>query len=451
MANWRKPVIFALLYLTGSRIPHNLKYIKRSEYRSFEELKRIQQKKLKSLLSHAYRNVPYYTKTLEDAKIVNENGEVQLENFRNVPILTKDIIRDHFEDLKSKDPNYKKRKPYLNSSGGSTGEPIDFIQDKVYREWNFANKIYYKTFVDQQIGDKEFRLWGSERDLLYGKETLKKRLHDWLYNRVELNALKLSPDTLKEYLARINKEKPSWIETYALSMYEFAKFIKENNLHVHSPKGILLSAETPHQEMKDLIEEVFRTRVFNRYGSREAGDMACSCEKKEGLHLNMINHYIEILDENLEHCNPGEMGQLYVTTLNNYSMPLIRYYIGDTAIPAENEQCSCGRGAPLIKDVLGKQASVFKRKDGSRFSGASFVVMMFFKSWIKRFQIVQKDYDLMEIYIILNKQQNEKDMEDIELKIKKIMGEDCKVRFDFVDEIKPTKSGKYLYAFSEIK
>ena len=113
-------------------------------------------------------------------------------------------------------------------------------------------------------------------------------------------------------------------------------------------------------EHKNLIEEVFRTKVYNKYGSREVGDMACSCEKDEGLHLNILNNYIEILNDNLEPCKPGEIGQVYVTVLNNFVMPLLRYQIGDMAVPSKVEQCSCGRGLPLIEKVIGRTGSMIK-------------------------------------------------------------------------------------------
>ena len=174
----------------------------------------------------------------------------------------------------------------------------------------------------------------------------------------------MSEGDMKNYVKIINKEKPKIIEAYVQSIYEFARFIRNNDLEVFSPRGIITSAGTLYPEMKELIEEVFHTKVYNRYGSREVGDMACSCEKDEGLHLNIFNQYVEILNDKLELCKPGEIGKVYVTTLNNYSMPLIRYDIGDMAIPAKNEQCSCGRGLPLIEKVVGRTGSMIKTKKG---------------------------------------------------------------------------------------
>jgi len=157
MFNWRKPIIFALFYLSGSKIPQNLKEIRRVDNLPIEEQKAYQKKKLEKLLSYAWENVPYYKKVLEEAGVI-KNREVYLENFEKIPFLTKEIIRRERENLYSRD--HKKRGSYKNTSGGSTGEPVEFLQDKEYNDWNIANKIYIKRKGGQDIGEREIRLWG---------------------------------------------------------------------------------------------------------------------------------------------------------------------------------------------------------------------------------------------------------------------------------------------------
>ena len=67
--------------------------------------------------------------------------KLPLSKFNNIPILTKTIIRQYREHLVSDD--YVKRKWYYNSSGGSTGEHVRFIQDDIYDKWSFATFYYY--------------------------------------------------------------------------------------------------------------------------------------------------------------------------------------------------------------------------------------------------------------------------------------------------------------------
>jgi phenylacetate-CoA ligase len=439
-----------LLYASGSKIPQHLKFFKKHEYLDYEEIKRITDSKLKKLLAHAYNNVPYYNTILKQADVI-KGQEVQLDRFSDIPILTKSIIRQQGENLYSKD--YKKRCPYKNTSGGSTGEPLSFIQDKNYSDWNIANTLYYKTFAGQDIGEKEFRLWGSERDLL-DKEKPAVRLKNWLYNRMELNAFKMSKDDMVQFVDRINRARPTWIESYVQAVTEFSRFIRENNLTITSPRGVLTSAGTLYPQMRQLIENVFKCRVFNRYGSREVGSIACSCEKDEGLHVSIWNNYVEILSDNFQMVEPGGIGRIFVTNLNNYSMPLIRYQIGDFGIAAENRECSCGRKTPLIKGVVGRHMEVFKTKNGKIIPAEffiHFIGVVYNEGYIKKFQVIQKNYDKIVIRVVISDiEKFNKSKAELISSIKKVMGQDCTVDFELVDEIQPSSSGKYLYTISEL-
>jgi len=442
--NWRKPIIFALLKITGSKIPSILKEIEQIDNSSKKEIEAYQKDKLEKILLHAWQNVPYYTRVLEKAKVV-VNGKINLENFDKIPILTKDIIRKEGKNLYSKD--YKERGFYENTSGGSTGEPVRFIQDKEYEAWNYANKIYIKLKAGQDFGERELRLWGSERDLILGKEKPKIQLRNWLYNRKEFNAFKMSKEDMHRFIDEWNKFNPTWVEAYVQPIFEFSKFIELNACKINSPKnGVLTSAGTLYPEMKEKIEKVMNCKVYNRYGSREVGDMACS-KGGANLYLSPWNHYLEILNKKLIPCANKKIGKIYVTTLNNYSMPLIRYDIGDFAENSYEKY--------EINQVLGREMSVFKTKEGKIIPAEffiHFIGVVYNKDFISKFQVIQKDYKLIEIKVIVKDQKgfNQSKIK-IEDSIKKVMGKDCKINWTIVKEIKPTKSGKYLYTVCEIK
>lgn len=443
--NWRKPIIYSLLYCSGSKIPARLKEINDISQYTPEELKQYQNKKLENLLLYAYENVPYYQKVLPNAGVIID-GKVWLERFDSIPVLTKEVIRKEATNLQTQE---KRRGLFENTSGGSTGEPVRFLQDQYYVDWNLANKIYYKTFANQDIGQPELRLWGSERDLLEGKEKFSIRLRNWLYNRKELNSFKLSDEGMHSFVKEWNYFKPEWVEAYVQSIYEFGRFVQENGYTVHKPKGVLTTAGTLNPEMKKLIEEVFKTKIFNRYGTREVGDIACSCEKDDGLHISTHNQYLEIIRG-----DNSKYGKVLVTNLNNFAMPLIRYDIGDIATPVKDEMCSCGRSFPLIGSVEGREMSMFKTKKGKLIPGEffiHFIGVVHNKGVISKFQVMQKEYDKIIIKAVVNDMNEfEKERPVIESSIFKVMEDDCIINWDFVDDIDSMKSGKYIYTICEI-
>lgn len=451
MFNWRIVLLRMTAHILGRKMFKHLEFLKKIEYETPETFARYQEEKLSKLLIHSYTNVPYYRKILDEAAVIS-GEKVRLENFQRIPVLTKDIIRREGENLYSRD--YRKRLWYPNSSGGSTGEPVRLIQDRNYKDWGFACTFYFNLMAGKNVGEPEIKLWGSERDILKDSEKFLAKINNWLFNVEILNSFLMSEKNMRNYVRRWNKIKPKAVNAYTSSIYDFARHIKGTGAKIFQPEVIICSAETLTPDVRNIIEKVFCCPALNHYGSREVGVIACECLKKEGLHTFPLNTKMEILDESLRPCQPGQMGNVYVTTLDNLSMPLIRYSIGDMAIPAKTPKCSCGRGAPLVETVVGRHIEVFKTRDGKVVPGEffiHFVGVVYNKGIVKKFQVIQKNYDYILIKaVLLDNQKFAETIPALVDSIRKVMGQDCKVEFEYVDDILPTKSGKYLYTISEL-
>ena len=431
----------------------SLRSLRKAERMFKEEVLALRDARLRALLAHAFANVPYYRRVLKESGVVDDDGRVSLENFDQVPFLTKDTIRTHSCDLVSKDLH--KRKFYYNTSGGSTGEPVRLVQDAEYKRWIRAGKLLYDLWTGYQPGMPKVVLWGSERDLFVGRETLGVRINRWIRNEVWLNAFRMTEPKMREYVEVINLHKPVQILAYVESIYELARFIDRNGLSVHSPRAIMTSAGTLYPHMRQVIERVFRAPVFNRYGSREVGDIACECEVHKGLHVSPLTHYVEIIRKDGTPAAAGEVGEVVVTSLVNYAMPLIRYRIGDMAAWAE-EECSCGRSWPLLKEVVGRVSDVFVTATGTQVHGEYFTHLLYFKEWVRKFQFIQEDYHHIRLLVVpavdltVARGELERDRADIERKVKLVMGEESRLEVELVDDILPSPSGKYRYTISKV-
>jgi len=168
------------------------------------------------------------------------------------------------------------------------------------------------------------------------------------------------------------------------------------------------------------------------------------CEHKQGLHCFPWSHKLELIGE-------GKLKKIIVTDLTNYSMPLIKYEIGDIGESCGSQICNCGRPTLFFKDIKGRITDFFINKKGTAIYGGYFRHALFGVEWVKKYQIVQKDYDYILYRIAKSGDIKENDLKKITDFVKRIMGEDCKVEFEFVDEIEPSKSGKYLYTMSEVR
>ena len=139
-----------------------------------------------------------------------------------------------------------------------------------------------------------------------------------------------------------------------------------------------------------------------------------------------------------------------ITLLSNYSMPLIRYEIGDTG-NMSTKKLECHVKTKILTKVTGRVTNHFILRDGTIIHGEYFSHMFYFKDWIKKFRITQKDYDNIICAIVKIKEPAKKEIKEIEISIKKIMGNQCRIKWEFVQNISASKSGKYIYTISELR
>ena len=436
-------------YVKQWRVIEYYKKLKDHQWKTIEENQEIQRKKLYMLIKYASQNIPYYKQMIKEHNIQFSEDTI-FDDIKKFPLLTKDIIRNHFDGLyKFRDSTY-----YRNTSGGSTGEPVIFYQDRNYLEWGIATKILFDEWTGRKIGEPMVKLWGSLRDILKDGQGFKGYLRQQLYGVTVLSSSRMAEKDMYKYVQRINMIKPYLIFAYTNSIEEFACFIQKHHLSIYSPKAIMTSAGVLFPEVRERIEKVFQAPVFNRYGSREVGDIACNCKTSSGLHLIPDIHYVEIVDENGKEVKPGEPGEIIITSLTNYTMPLIRYKIGDRGI-LSNKDCKCGHGLPLLEKVVGRITGNFKNKLGDYISGGLFFSLFYFIENIKQFQIIQEAIDYISINLVLIDKTKLKDMDkdfiEINQTIRKAMGNDTKIKYNIVDEIKLSPSGKYMYVSSRVK
>lgn len=424
-------------------------FIKKNLYRSPETNIAIVKDRLFKILNYSIQNIPYYQKVAKNRNICPTQENV-FDEIKKFPILTKSLIRNNWNDLYA---DIKKKNYILNTSGGTTGEPIKFIQG-----YNFLIKRLSANLVFNQIayynkGDKLIKLWGSIKDLGKNKNNnlITNFINKYIRRVYELNAFKMSDNLMKKYVREINRIRPKTILTYVQSIEQIAKFIDRNNLFIYSPKSIIVSAGVLKAEVKSDIEKIFRCKVFNRYGSREVGLIASSCRKSDKLHINQYHKFVEILDDDGIRVSENQRGNIIITDLTNYKMPLIRYKIGDRG-SLNLSECSCGIGLLRLNNVYGRTVDLFKTSKGNIIDGEYFTHLFYFRRNIKKFQIIQEEIKDLKIKIVtLNKKKLSERIElEIKEKIYSVMGNDIRITFNYVKEIEPSKSGKFRYTISKV-
>ncbi|HEY7339749.1 MAG TPA: hypothetical protein VH591_02610 [Ktedonobacterales bacterium] len=442
--NWRKTVYFAAHRATGGNMPRIYNHFVREDHS--ESHSAIARERLTRILEHSATSVPYYRAIFAERGLSTLGDP--LATLPRLPILTKDIIRANTNYLTSCD--LPRRKWGYNTSGGSTGEPIQLVQDKDFDEEVVALQMLYSSWIGAEVGDCEVSLWGFEREILHGSVGTKIILANKLTNRTLLNAFRMPPAKMRQYLDVLNTKRPRLIVAYAQASYELACFAEQEGIKVRQQRAIISTAGTLYPFMREKIEQVYGCPVYNRYGSREVGDIAGECKYHQGLHVLPWGSYVEIVDEAGNPVEPEVEGRIIVTCLTNYAMPLIRYDIGDRGAlaPAETH-CPCGRDGQILASLTGRSVDAFKTSDGTLLGAGYFMHLIHSRPWVKKFQVVQTSTNEVLYRIVPNGQPGpQADLDEITAGTRVVMGPECGVTFEFVEDIPLLASGKYRYVIS---
>jgi phenylacetate-CoA ligase len=382
--------------------------------------------------------VPYYRRQIESCNL-DLSDRFTVGQLGRLPLLTKECIREEGANLQSDDLH--KRGAFPNSSGGSTGKPVVFLQDKAfYARSVIAAKFIYNEILGKTAGEAEINLWGSVRDIRQGSLGAKQSIINFIYNRSFQNFFVVDDSKLKQFVDEINRRRPVSMWAYVESIDLLAKFIRRNDLAVHSPRFIISTAGTLHSGIRDSVQEVFRCPVYNQYGAREFGAIAFEMHDQDGLRGLPYLNFPEIVD-----------GKIVVTSLANYSMPLLRYEIGDTAEPwtgSQDRKFGCRH--KVFKAITGRVHSHFKTMNGELVHGLFFTHQFYFLDWVTQFQVVQESLDQIICHLVPASEPVIADMERIRKRIRGAMGQSCDVEFQFADHITPSSSGKHLYTISKV-
>jgi phenylacetate-CoA ligase len=446
--NWRKPVLQAALALTKPEVLRELRLIQSIERAGPEAIAEVQRERLARLLHFAWSETAYYREVLESCGAVR-NGRVDLDRFEDIPHLTKDIIRAQGARLRpARLP--AGRSAHSNRSGGSTGEPLQFWQDNVYWAATIATRTYHFSLTGKQVGEREMKIWGNERDLFEGTLGFRANLENWLYNRRFEQCWHLPESRILKIIDDINNWRPKMLWCYRDGIDAIARYINQRGIAMHRPGAIVLGGATVYSFMVEAIEKAFSCPAISAYGSREIGAAACQCLERRGHHIATQTHVVEVIGPDGRAVMERE-GELAITPLLNYAMPFIRYRIGDRGV-LTSKHCACGRNFPLLESLTGRVVESFVNSKGEQVDPIYFVHLlgvMFNEGFVRKFQVVQEENDAISINLVLEAGASlaaaQSNLDVVVGKILLVMGSDCAVRINIVEDIPLAASGKYPY------
>jgi len=439
----RKLIYPTYRFFRQDKVLNKLEELEKNQWLSRQDLEAIQWEKLKLLLKYIFRNVPYYTQLFNELGLKPSDIHNPCD-FRKIPILTKEIIRKNSKEMMTIDPSRKGR---AANTGGSTGETLYFYRDLDDGSASKANLLRLNRWLGCEVGDREAVFWGTPFDVSRFSK-LTDKLKQNIQNTIYLSTFDMSEKTMFGYAITLRKFNPKLLRGYPSALYTFANFLTKNRITDIKPDVVISTGEKSFSFQKELMEEAFGCRVYERYGSNEFGNIAQECYDQHGLHLATDMYYVEVLKDN-RLPEKDEIGEIIVTDLHNYYMPFLRYRIGDLGILSDM-QCSCGRGFPMMEEVKGRTFDTIVTPSGKTLGGFFWTYISRAVPGIKQFQVVQKEKNGIEFMIVPDESFRTESTKQLEKEIQEKAGQDFKVDFKIINEIPLAPSGKHRFIISEI-
>jgi len=407
------------------------------------QIEAFQSRRLREIVRHAYKTVPFYRR-LYDEHGVRLDDVRGVEDLARLPMIDKPMMRAVPEaDLISSDYSRKDLIRYRTS--GSTGVPMDF-----YRSWGEARlgdlvrrRMAYLHGVTARSRMLQFTAGPSGND-----ESALQRIGRRLgWFPIEWHDAVSDPDGAFPALKRMQ---PDVLRSMTSVADRMVQSVGPDAFESVAAKKLMVGGDRLTPAMRRRLESVFTEAVVDAYGTYEFNLLAQQCTLGARLHTCDHAAVVEVLNGETP-VPEGERGEVVVTGLHSWAMPLIRYRQGDLAVRG-SDGCSCGSALGTIESIEGRVADFIELNDGRRVHFFTLVDGWWgrYDDWIERYQIVQETKTEICLLVQPSRPPSEGEEEILRRTTQEAVGEAAVVRVQVVDQIAPTPMGKYRLAVSRI-
>lgn len=399
----------------------------KSQYYTQEQLNELQNRQLRKLVKHCYKNVPYYKELFDNLNLKPKDIQTK-EDLKKLPFLDKSKVKENFVKFISK--NAIKSLCYLGTTGGTSGVPTKILRD--YYSINFENAIVSRFF--NNIVGKSPKKVTIRSNVVVPIEQKEPPFweHNLADNELIMSPIHLIQENAQIYIDKIIEFNPQILYLQPSTACLLAKFFydKPHSLNI---KAIFTSSENLSNKQRLYIEKVFKSKIYDWYGQAERVAAIGQC-KNGTYHIIEDYSIVELLkkNDNYEICG---------TSLYNFAMPLLRYKTGDFVNIQENK-CSCNSSFREIKNIKGRSIYYILTPENNKILNVELIHTNI--SHVIEVQYIQEAIDKLTINIVTEPEFNIND--EMELVKSAIMhtSPDMLVKINKVDSIQRGSNGKFV-------
>ncbi len=331
-------------------------------------------------------------------------------------------------------------------TSGSTGKPMTFCRSMEQESWFWALRFRIWNWAGYHPGDPYLTV------NLNPRLGWKKKLQDLLFrcSYLTFNADNLDARRIAETLGR---QRIPQLNGFSSSLYVLARYMLEHGIKTPGVTGVTATGDTLFAPYREAIESAFEARVLDYYGAGGEGfHVASQCQESGSrYHVHPENAVLEILGDDGP-AAPGQPGRIVLSQLHNDAMPLVRYEVGDLAVPAApGARCACGRTLPMLERLEGRVPDLITVPDGTYLVPHFFVVLFKGLQSIYRYQIVQRQPGRMVARLVGREGCNRSRVEEVVRRdVAAATREQIAVEFEWTGDIPLSGAGKRRLVISEV-
>ena len=349
-----------------------MNYSPEAAFKSKEQIKLMQEKKLQEAVSYLNEHSPYYKELFTQARF-NVKGIRTIEDLHVLPVTTKENLQQHNDAFLCVPRN---KIIEYSSTSGTLGSPVTIALTENDLERLTYNE--YSSFVSAG---------GSANDIYQLMLTMDRQFMAGMayysgIRKMGAGIIRLGPGVPSLQWETILRLRPTAIisvPSFILKLIDYAgkHHIDMNSTSVQKAICVGENIRNVNFSLNTLgkrITEAWNIKLFSTYASTEMQTAFTECSECRGGHLQPELLIVELLDETNKPVVAGQVGEVTITTLGVEGMPLLRYKTGDICV-YDDSSCKCGRNTLRLSPIVGRKKQMIKYKGTTLYPPALFDIL----------------------------------------------------------------------------
>jgi phenylacetate-CoA ligase len=412
-------------------------------FRSPAAIERMQRRRLRGAVAHAYEHVPYYQETMRRLGLTPADI-VTGADLARLPIIERAELQ--------RDPEYfisqaRPLEEYVKlATDGTSGQPVVIYHDPFALFQGIGHSERRDAAVFKLTG-KRFRLRRARLGSTSGttaktSEAVRSRILVPARIRYTDKRFSMFEDPAVN-AGLIDAFRPDFMGGYGSVIEAIYVHAHESGMTFHAPKAVAYGADSVSEPIRRLMMDKYGTTPLSHYGSGEVHHIGLECEEHNGLHVNADLYPLRIVDAAGRELPDGESGEVVVSNLVNRATVLLNYRLGDRATK-RTEPCTCGRSLPLMSLPEGRTDDWVESESGERVHAQGVRMLLLAEDpLILAFQVVQEERARFTVSAVtLGGTDHDALASRIRRRFAERLGDGVTTEVRFVSELERTPGGK---------